>query len=122
MHSESLLAVAVGLPLHFGASLTENVLIVMLGVGAVFSILIALLSFAAFVKRRTVSYLLIAVAFSTFLGKTSLGPAYLLGSTNTEMHHLLEHTLDVVMMALVLAAVYYAYSSENQDLGSSYRR
>ncbi|WP_049892995.1 DUF7471 family protein [Natronococcus jeotgali] len=94
----------------------------MLGVGAVFSILIALLSFAAFVKRRTVSYLLIAVAFSTFLGKTSLGPAYLLGSTNTEMHHLLEHTLDVVMMALVLAAVYYAYSSENQDLGSSYRR
>jgi hypothetical protein len=98
MHSESLLVVAVGLPLRFGASLTENVLIVMLGVGTVFSILISLLSFAAFVKRRTVSYLLIAVAFSTFLGKTSLGLAYLLGSTNTEMHHLLEHTLDVVMM------------------------
>ncbi|SDG31890.1 hypothetical protein SAMN05216218_1242 [Halorientalis regularis] len=83
-----------------------------------FSILIALLSFVAFVRRRTISYLLIAVAFSTFLGKTSLGLTYLMGRMNPEMHHSFEHSLDVVMMALVLAAVYYARSSEGRELGS----
>lgn len=115
MQSEPLLAFANGLPLHLGATLSESVLIVALGVGTVFSILVALLSFAAFIKRRTMSYLLIAVAFSTFLGKASLGLAYLTGSMNVNMHHSFEHSLDVVMMGLVLAAVYYARSSEGQE-------
>jgi hypothetical protein len=106
-------------PLHFGVSLSDSLLIIALSAGTVFSILVTLLSFVAFVKRRTMSYLLIAVAFSTFLGKTSLGLTYLMGRMNPEMHHSFEHSLDVVMMALVLAAVYYARSRESQKLGSN---
>jgi hypothetical protein len=107
------------LPLHFGVALSDSLLVVALSAGSVFSILVALLSFVAFVRRRTMSYLLIAVAFSTFLGKTSLGLMYLMGGMNINMHHSFEHSLDVVMMALVLAAVYYARSSEGGKFGSS---
>jgi hypothetical protein len=106
------------LPLHFGVSPSNNGLVIALSIGTVLSILVALLSFAAYVKRRTISYLLVAVAFSTFLGKSGLGLTYLLGRTNAEMHHSFEHSLDAVMMALVLAAVYYARSSEGKELGS----
>lgn len=111
MQPESLRAFAVNLPLHFGVSLSESLLIIALSVGTVFSVLAALLSFVAFSRRRTISYLLIAVAFFTILGKTSLGLAYLTGSVNADMHHSFEHSLDVVMVALVLTAVYYARSS-----------
>jgi hypothetical protein len=48
-----------------------------------------------------------------------LGLAYLAGSVNVDMHHSLEHSLDVVMMALVLAAVYYARFSEGRKFGNS---
>jgi len=106
-------------PLHFGVSISDSLLIVVLSVGTVFSILVALLSFVAFVRRRTMSYLLMAVAFSTFLGKTSLGLTYVMGRMSADMHHSFEHSLDVVMMALVLAAVYSARSSEDQKLGSN---
>jgi len=119
MLSISSLTSDVLLPLHFGVSLSDSVLIIALSAGTVFSILVALLSFVAFVRRRTMSYLFIAVAFSTFLGKTSLGLTYLMGRMNGDMHHSFEHTLDVIMMALVLAAVYYARSSEGQKLGSN---
>jgi hypothetical protein len=61
----------------------------------------------------------LTIAFSTFLGKTSLGLAYLAGNVNVDMHHSLEHSLDVVMMALVLAAVYYARFSEGRKFGNS---
>ncbi|WP_449271855.1 DUF7471 family protein [Halostella litorea] len=112
MLSISSLTAGVLLPLHFGVSPSDSLLIIALSAGTVFSILVALLSFAAYVKRRTMSYLLIAIAFSTFLGKTSLGLTYLMGSMNADMHHSFEHSLDVVMMALVLGAVYYARSNE----------
>lgn len=105
-------------PLHFGASLSESLLVVALGIGTVLSVLFAAMSLLAYFKRRTVSYLLVAVAFSTFLGKTSLGLAYLTGRMNVDTHHSLEHSLDVVMMALVLVAIYYARTRERRTLGS----
>ena len=107
------------LPLHFGVSLIDSLLVVALGIGTVFSVLVALLSFAAFVKRRTVSYLLITVAFSTVLGKTGLGLVYLTGGMDSNMRHSFEHSLDVVMMVLVLTAVYYARTSKGRKLRSN---
>jgi hypothetical protein len=38
---------------------------------------------------------------------------------NAEMHHSLEHSLDVVMIALVLTAVYYARSSDTETFDNS---
>jgi hypothetical protein len=72
----------------------------------------------AFLRRRAVSYLLIAVAFSTFLGKMAIGIAHLTGRMGVGPHHLVEHSLDIVMMGLVLAAVYYARSNEMGRPGS----
>ncbi|QUJ74267.1 DUF7471 family protein [Haloarcula marismortui] len=93
--------ISIAQPLHFGTSMSESLLVTALGVGAVFSILVAVLSFMAFYHRRTKSYLLIVVAFSTFLGKTSAGVAYLTGWMDAGMHHSFEHLLDVIMMTLV---------------------
>lgn len=119
MTTESLPASSVALPVHFGASSSDSLLVLALGAGAVISVLVAVLSFGAFFRRRTTAYLLVAVAFSTVLGKTSAGLAYLLGWMNAGAHHTLEHALDVVMMALVLAAVYYARSSEGEGTGTA---
>ncbi|WP_455429083.1 DUF7471 family protein [Haloarcula regularis] len=114
MLSISSLTTDVLLPLHFGESPSDSLLIVALGTGTVLSILVASLSAVAFVKRRTISYLLITVSFSTFLGKTSLGLVSLTSGMSTDMHHSFEHSLDVVMMVLVLTAVYYARTSERR--------
>ena len=118
MHSTPPLFATGALPLHAGVPLSDSLLIVALGVGSVLSILVAVLSFVAFLRRRTVSYLLVAVAFSTFLGKASLGLTYLIGGVNADMHHSFEHSLDVAMLVLVLVAVYYARSSEDGTDGS----
>jgi hypothetical protein len=108
--------VALTATLQFGVSFSDSLLVVALGVGAVLSTIVAIVSLLAFLRRRTVSYLLITVACSTFLGKTVAGIASLTGSMNPEMHHSFEHSLDVIMIGLVLVAVYYARSGERSKI------
>lgn len=91
-------------------------LVVALGSGAILSAVVAMLATAAFLRRRTVSYLLIAVACSVFLAKTLTGVGSLMGTIDPSMHHSIEHSLDVIMMALVLVAVYYARSGERKTI------
>jgi hypothetical protein len=119
MTSEPILNSAIALRFNFGVSISDSLLVGALGVSAVFSVVVAVLAFVAYYRRRTMSYLLVAIAFSTFLGKTGTGFAYLTGQMSAGMHHSCEHLLDVVMMVLVLAAVYYARSSEERRFGST---
>ncbi|WP_251343170.1 DUF7471 family protein [Haloplanus halophilus] len=66
------------------------------------------LSFAAFVQRRSRPYLLIVAAFAALLGRSAVLGVSMLGVLSPTNHHLFEHGLDVVLVALVVAAVYYA--------------
>jgi len=96
------------LPLHLGAAEPSRLLLGALAVGAAFSVLVVVLSVAAYLRRRTTAYLLVAAAFSTFLGKTALGIVSLTGGVAPGAHHAVEHSLDAAMLLLVLVAVYRA--------------
>ncbi|MFB6298540.1 MAG: hypothetical protein ABEH56_08485 [Salinirussus sp.] len=68
------------------------------------------LSLAAFVRRRSRPYLLIVGAFAALLGRSAVVGFSLFGTLSPTSHHVFEHVLDVLLVALVVAAVYYARS------------
>ncbi|MFC7098565.1 DUF7471 family protein [Halobaculum marinum] len=68
------------------------------------------LGIAAFLRRRSRSYLLVALALGTLAARAGLAGATAFGLVGAETHHFGEHLLDVVMAGLVVAAVYYARS------------
>ncbi|WP_225335259.1 DUF7471 family protein [Halomicrobium urmianum] len=66
------------------------------------------LALAAFVRRRSQPYVLIVGAIAALLGRSAVAGLSLAGLLRPGPHHFLEHGLDVVMVALIVAAVYYA--------------
>ncbi|WP_266075556.1 DUF7471 family protein [Haladaptatus caseinilyticus] len=106
---------SVAQPLHAlaggGAELMLPTVLVLAAVG---SAVVFTLSVVAFRQRRSVPYLLVALAFGALAGQTLIGGLttanYLTGST----HHLAEHALDVVIIALLIGAVYYARKIETR--------
>ncbi len=66
------------------------------------------LALAAFARRRSQPYLLVVLAVLALLGRTVVAGLSLSGTLAPGTHHLAEHTLDVAMVALVIAAVYTA--------------
>jgi len=65
------------------------------------------LALAALVRRQS-WYLLVTLALATLLGRTAVAAGSMSGVVSTASHHTLEHLLDVLMAALVIAAVYTA--------------
>jgi len=66
---------------------------------------------AAYVRRRERSYLLVVGAVAALLGRSLVTVyAYGFAGLSSGGHHLIEHGFDVVLVALVIAAVYYARS------------
>ena len=63
---------------------------------------------AAFLRRGSRSYLLVALALGTLLARTGVAVAAELALLDPQVHHVSEHGLDVAMAGLVIAAVYYA--------------
>jgi len=82
--------------------LTLGVLLLLGSVGAAGVLGLAL---AAFRRRRSRAHLLIALALATLFARTTAGVGYAGGGLSPQRHHLLEHGLDVLMAALVIAAV-----------------
>jgi len=66
------------------------------------------LALAAFVQRRSGPYLLIVAALGALLARSGAAGLTLAGALSPAGHHFLEHGLDVLLVALVIAAVYYA--------------
>jgi hypothetical protein len=97
-------------PVHAAADLLSArpgllVVVVLGGLGAA---VVSGLALAAFLRRRSRSYLLVALAIIAVLARTVVAGLSLNGSLAPATHHLTEHVLDVVMVALVVAAVYTA--------------
>lgn len=93
--------------------------LVLAGLG---SAVVSGLALAAFARRRSRSYLLVALALATVLARTGIAVWALLRPMSATTHHYLEHGLDVVMTALVIGAVYYARTVENPTSGESSSR
>jgi hypothetical protein len=72
------------------------------------------LACAAFVQRRSRPYLLIVAAFVALLGRSAVFGFSVFGVLSPASHHLAEHGLDVVLVAMVVAAVYYARTVERE--------
>jgi diacylglycerol kinase len=93
------------LTLHAGHSLPRATGLVFAGIASAGLLGLAL---AAYLRRRSGSYLLILLALGALLARSLVGLGTVLGRISQPQHHLLEHALDVGMAALVIAAVYYA--------------
>ena len=90
------------------ATETSPALSLLLVVGGLGAALVAGLALAALSRRRSVPYLLIALAVLAVLSRAVVGVVSLQGGLDPGTHHLVEHGLDVVMVALVVAAVVLA--------------
>lgn len=108
--------------LHFGAS-HEFILggdVALPGVlvlAGIASVIIVGLAIAAFAKRRSRSYLLITLALATLLGRTVAGGLAMGEILPVGTHHLVEHALDGVMAVLLIAAVYFARTTDRTTGG-----
>lgn len=90
-----------------GAVLDPWLVAVLLAAG-LFTAVLAGLGLTAVLRRRSRSYLLVAAALVVLFARTLVAGAAMTGLVGDPSHHLLEHLLDVIMAALVIAAVYYA--------------
>jgi hypothetical protein len=72
------------------------------------------LGLAALLRRRSWSYLLVALALAALFARVSVAALSVAGMFGPTQHHLVEHSLDAVMVALVVAAVYHARSIQRE--------
>lgn len=96
------------LPLHAVPDIGSAPLLLFVTVAAIGTALLLGVSFAAFVRRRSRPYLLFVAAFTALLGRSVVAGLSLFGMLSPTTHHLFEHGMDVLLVALVVAAVYYA--------------
>ncbi|MFC6785343.1 hypothetical protein ACFQFH_05260 [Halobaculum halobium] len=94
--------------LHVSAGLQGAAYALVVAVGGVAGAVLLGLGLAAFLRRRSRSYLLVALALGTLTARAGLAGAAAVGLVGVSPHHFGEHLLDVVMAGLVIAAVYYA--------------
>lgn len=73
------------------------------------------LALVALLRRRSWSYLLVALALATLLARTGVAVGSMTGTIGPATHHTLEHALDVAMAGLVIAAVVTARSAHRSS-------
>ncbi|MWG35860.1 DUF7471 family protein [Halomarina oriensis] len=86
------------------------------------SLLLVGLAAAAFVQRRSRSYLLVTLALATLLLRTLAGTLTMNGVLDATLHHTAEHALDVALVGFLLVAVYTARSDRARATGAGERR
>lgn len=96
-------------PLVVHSRVPLAILLVLAGSGA--AVLLGL-GLAAVARRQSRSYLLVALALATLFSRSVVAALALTDVFGSRLHHLVEHGLDVAMVALVIGAVYYARTIE----------
>jgi hypothetical protein len=96
-------------------------LVVALAAAGVASALLTGAALIAFLRRRSRPYLLVALALATLLARSVVAGASVGGLLAGDVHHVLEHGLDVLMAGLVIAAVWYARSVAGTATGGGER-
>ncbi len=82
-------------------TLLAVILIAGLGTGVLFAV-----SLVAYHRRRSRQFLLISIAVGALLARSVVGAGTVLGYVPMASHHFVEHSLDFVIAAVVLYAVY----------------
>ncbi len=98
--------------LHIGPPALEVPALLLLAAGALGSALLLGLGLAAFARRGSRSYLLIVLALAALFGRSAVAGLAAANLMEPTSHHIVEHVLDVAMVALVIGAVYYARTVE----------
>jgi len=94
-------------------SLTLLAVVAVAGIGTGILFLVSLIAYR---RRRSSQYLLISVAVGALLARSVVGAGTVLGYVPMPVHHFLEHSLDFLIAALVLYAVYaHAPGSVSDD-------
>jgi hypothetical protein len=102
------------LALHAGAAPEPPWVLAVVGLSLVATASLLGLTFAAYLRRKSRSYLLVVAAVAALLARSVVAGVSFAGMVSPAGHHLLEHGLDVVLVGLVVAAVYYARSVERE--------
>lgn len=79
------------------------------------SVVLVSIGAVAFARRRSRSFLLVALALGTLAAKAFVGGATIVLSLPTGLHHTIEHGLDFVTAAFLLSAVYFARNASVRD-------
>jgi hypothetical protein len=83
------------------------------------ALLLVGVALAAFVRRRSRSYLFVLLALGTLLVRTAVGTLTMSGVVAAGPHHVVEHALDVALVGFLLAA---ASAARTDRLGASAAR
>ena len=94
--------------LYLSASRTDVILFCLILLAGLAAAALVSLGLIAFSRRQSRSYLLVVLALCTLICKALAGGLAIVGILPIDVHHLVEHGLDLVMAILLIAAVYYA--------------
>lgn len=72
------------------------------------SILLVLVAGLAFLRRRSWSFFLVTLALGALAFRAVLGGISVTGLVAVDIHHLVEHLLDALVIGLLFAAIYAA--------------
>lgn len=102
-------------PLHSGFVAEQSLpLVAILALAGTATAILLGLAIGAVVRRRSRPYLLIAAAIATLFVRSAVAGLTFTGLFSQAQHHLLEHGLDVVLVAFVIAAVYHARAAARE--------
>jgi heme A synthase len=93
----------------------SRTLLTVIGLAGVGTTAVFVLSIVAYRRRRERSYLLICVAVGLLVLRTVVGFGTVRGITPMLYHHVIEHTSDFLIAALVLAAAYVGGASTGTE-------
>jgi hypothetical protein len=103
-------------PAHVGVHLggVHVDLVVVLTVSALAAAVLCGLAVVAYRRRQSRAYLLVVLALAALVARPLIGALSATALLDADLHHLLEHGLDAIVVLLVLGAVYYARSVERR--------
>lgn len=100
--------------LHLQTARGDLVLLSLLTLAGLLSAGLLGVAVAAFLRRRSRPYLLIALAIAALFGRSVTVGLTAVGLLPSPAHHLIEHGLDVVLVALVIGAVLAARTVDSK--------
>jgi hypothetical protein len=97
---------------HWGAVHVDFTVVLVLS--ALTTGLLCVAGLAAYRRRGSRAYLLVALALAVLVARPILGGLAMVGTVSPAAHHTLEHGADAVIVVLVLGAAYYTRSVEQR--------
>ncbi len=90
---------------EIGSGSVDWHLALLIALSAVGAIVVFVLSASAYRRRRSLPYLLITAALAALVARPIVGAGTVLGYVPMQTHHTIEHLLDVVIAAFLIAAI-----------------